>query len=300
MSMPYLLKLDSIVNWNSLIQTMPGRLFKSVSNMFVRRVKRRKPLAKVPDIKNKRFLFIGGLHRSGTSILHRLLCEHPMTSGFHDTGVPEDEGQHLQTVFSPAHEYGGPGEFAFHPDAHLTEDSSLISPENRDRLLMEWGAYYDLDKPVWLEKSPPNLIRSRFFRAIFPGSRFLFIVRHPIAVSLATEKWSDRTINERLLHWNMAYSLMFDDIEDENDCLVIRYEDFVARPELMLNEVCQLIGIGSFAPAEVVENHNEKYFSDWQQRYASQIGALQAVLPSNGSLLDKFGYSLTTPYVAQR
>ena len=44
-------------------------------------------------------VFVGGLHRSGTSLVHRCLALHPAVSGFSGTGVPEDEGQHLQTVY---------------------------------------------------------------------------------------------------------------------------------------------------------------------------------------------------------
>ena len=262
--------------------------------------KRRKPLSRVPVVDDKTFVFIGGLHRSGTSILHRLLCEHPDTSGFEDTGVPEDEGQHLQSIFEPAYTYGGPGEFAFHAEAHLTEESGLLCAANRDRLLSEWGAYYDLDKPVLLEKSPPNLIRSRFLRQMFPGSKFVFIVRHPIAVALATEKWSSNSIGERILHWHRAYSIMLDDIENVDDCLVVRYEDFIQTPADCLDRICRLAGLESFVPAESVVDHNEKYFIEWRQRYSADLPELRQELSPADDLLDYFAYSLDQPYVTDR
>ena len=68
-----------------------------------------------------RFVFLAGLHRSGTTLLARLLASHPEVSGFSDTGVPADEGQHLQTVYPAAAVYGGPGRFGFAPEAHFTE-----------------------------------------------------------------------------------------------------------------------------------------------------------------------------------
>ena len=275
---------------------MLGRL-KYISRVLRHLQKRRKPLLQVPDTDNKKFVFIGGLHRSGTSILHRLLCEHPQTSGFSHTAVPENEGQHLQTVFKAAYEFGGPGEFAFHLDAHLTEHSALINQNNKEKILTEWGAYYDMKKSVLLEKSPPNMIRSRFFRQMFPGSKFIFIVRHPIAVSLATEKWSNKTITERLLHWYTAHSIMMDDIDSADDCLVIRYEDFVRSPGHILDQICDLAGMRRFSASERVEDHNEKYFRDWNQRYESELRALQAVLPSNIPVLGHFGYSLGAPFV---
>lgn len=276
---------------------MFGRLKKITSRTINQLQKRRKPLAKTPAIADKRFLFIGGLHRSGTSILHRLLREHPLTSGFDNTGVMEDEGQHLQSVFETAHKYGGPGEFAFHPEAHLTEKSQLINQRNRDTLLREWGAYYDLHKQVLLEKSPPNMIRSRFFRRMFPNSSFVFIVRHPIAVALATEKWSNKTITERLLHWHTAHSIMLDDIDSKTDCLVIRYEDLVKTPQNYLDEICDLVDINLFSPEESIEDHNEKYFLEWKQRYALETRNLSTAMPLNNVLLDHFGYTLNEPFV---
>lgn len=259
--------------------------------------KSRKPLQYPPLLDNNRFLFIGGLHRSGTSILHRLLREHPSTSGFHDTGVAEDEGQHLQSVFPAAHVFGGPGEFALHPGAHLTEDSELINQRNRDRLLMEWGAYYDMTKPVLLEKSPPNLIRSRFLRRLFPGSSFVFIVRHPVAVSLATEKWTSRSLGERMRHWCVAHSIMLEDIDSVEDCIVIRYEDLVREPSRYLNRICDLAGIERFSATQGVEDHNEKYLRQWRLRHQTESDELRASLDSCNALLDHFGYALGSPYV---
>jgi len=257
----------------------------------------RQPLSRVPVVENRKFVLIGGLHRSGTTILHQLLCDHPLASGLQDTGVPRDEGQHLQSVFPPAHRYGGPGEFAFHLDAHLTENTELINLSNRDKLLREWGAYYDLEKSVWLEKSPPNLIRSRFLRQMLPNTTFVFIVRHPIAVSLATEKWTSNTIIERLLHWLTAHTIMLEDIESADDCLVFRYEDFVDDPGKVLDLICNTAGIDRFVASRKVEDRNRDYLLDWQRQYGPEIETLQAILPVTNPVMEHFGYSLSEPFV---
>ena len=85
-------------------------------------------------------LFVGGLHRSGTTMLARMLAEHPQVSGFAETGAPADEGQHLQDVYPVISPGRQAGRFAFHREAHLTEASPLAGPEGRERLMAAWSA----------------------------------------------------------------------------------------------------------------------------------------------------------------
>src|SRR5579862_6352520 len=94
------------------------------------------------------FVFLCGLHRSGTTLLFRMLREHPEMTGFANNKVAtewtplEDEGQFLQGVYPPALCYGGPGSFAFAPDAHVTEESELLTPENKAQLAADWYPYW--------------------------------------------------------------------------------------------------------------------------------------------------------------
>ncbi|NOX37440.1 MAG: sulfotransferase [Calditrichaeota bacterium] len=212
-----------------------------------------------------RFLFIAGLHRSGTSILHRGIRQHPEISGFQNTGVPEDEGQHLQTVFPPAIQLGGPGRFAFHPRAHLTEHSSLVTPENREQLLKEWGQYWDLQKPVLVEKSPKNLTQTRFLQALFPNSYFLIILRHPIVVALATQKWARwKTMAYLVKHWIHAHRIFKEDAVHLNHFRIVYYEQFVLQPEKHFQRIFEWIGVAPFQPDQEVKNANSKYSDRWK------------------------------------
>lgn len=118
--------------------------------------------------------------------MSRCIATHPEVSGFHGTGVEEDEGQHLQTVYPPARRRGGPGRFALSEQSHLTESSPLATPESAQRLAAEWGRHWDLQRRVLLEKSPPNLVMTRFLQQLFPDSGFIMVVRHPVIVALST------------------------------------------------------------------------------------------------------------------
>jgi hypothetical protein len=121
-----------------------------------------------------------------------LLAEHPLTSGFASTGVPADEGQHLQSVYPTAKVYGGPGKFGFAAEAHLTEASALVSRESAERLFAEWAPHWDAERPILVEKSPPNLIRFRFLQALLAAAAFVAVLRHPLAVAYASSRRSSR------------------------------------------------------------------------------------------------------------
>src|SRR3954453_22034341 len=131
-------------------------------------------------------LFVGGLHRSGTTPLARALSAHPDISGFSDTGVPEDEGQHLQDGYRPAYALGGPGLFARNKAAHLTETSDLATEQSAARLWKSWAPYWDLSRRVLVEKSASNVVMTRFLQKIVPEAAFLVVIRHPVVVTLST------------------------------------------------------------------------------------------------------------------
>lgn len=235
-------------------------------------------------------MFVGGLHRSGTTLLARCLTEHPLVSGFHETGVPADEGQHLQTVYPPAKAFGGPGRFAFRPEAHLTEGSGLVSAENAERLRAEWSAYWDLSKPVLVEKSPPNLIRARFLQALVPGSAFVMITRHPVAVSFATQKWSKTSLPSLLRHWLAAHERFEADRPSIERVLVVSYEHLVTRTQECLDSVYAFLGLESQPTTfEARADGNEPYFARWRELSGLRRALLERRFERG---VRHFGYSL--------
>jgi len=67
-------------------------------------------------------VFVGGLHRSGTTLLARAIAKHDEVSGFRRTEALANEGQFLQSVYPIAREFGGTGRFGFDERSHMTED----------------------------------------------------------------------------------------------------------------------------------------------------------------------------------
>jgi sulfotransferase family protein len=214
-------------------------------------------------------IFVGGLHRSGTSLVGRSIAEHPDASGLTGTGAYEDEGQHVQDVVAPAHALGGPGKFAFAAEARLTESSPLATDASARAMLESWRQFADPAASVLVEKSPPNMIRMRLLQSLFPAASFVVVVRHPIAVSLATQRWSHSTLDSLLRHWVRAHALLLEDAGHIERLQIVRYEDFLARPQAALDGV---FGMAGMPPAEVSlpefdVRRNDRYFWRWHSRF---------------------------------
>lgn len=235
-----------------------------------------------------RHIFICGLHRSGTSALHDILKSHPLITGFSNTGKPKDEGQHLQSVIGVDGDFGGPGDFCFHPGAHLTEADLPNYAARLPELISSWESLWAPDRTIRIEKSPPNLIRSRFLQAAFEDARFVFIVRHPLAVARATRKWSRASDEHLFRHWLQAHRLMMEDMGIIEISCCVRYEDLAADLEGTFARVWRLAGVEAVAiGAESFSDHNPLYLE------ASGEFQLDA---DEERLLATFGYQLTPPF----
>jgi hypothetical protein len=262
-------------------------------------------------------VFVGGLHRSGTTLVARLLADHPAVSGLSDTGAPEDEGQHLQDVYPAVHQLGGVGRFGYSPSAHLTEASPFVSRDTRERLLASWRPYWSPNTMTVLEKSPPNILRTRFLQALFPEARFIIVVRHPIAVACATENWRGQTaggsLKNRVVHgplawaragsliehWLWCHEMLAADATHVEHLLVLRYETLVRDPTAALTRLQDFIKVAPRpSDLEVKGAINDRYFTRWNQRLSRPVQGsyLRRVTTRLEHRARRFGYSLRPPF----
>jgi hypothetical protein len=220
------------------------------------------------SLEAKKLLFIAGAHKSGTSIFHRCIRDHPEISGFEGTGVPEDEGQLLQTVFPAAKKFGGMGRFGFNPDAEFLEDHPLVSPSNAEALIEQWSPHWDLSRSVLVEKSPPTIIRARFFQALFPEqSHFVLLMRHPISVSYSTGRWTEQPLEELIEHWLVLHE-RFEERQRAGlrRLMVVRYEDFCRDAQSVIEKVWSFVGLEPVPlQREVRQGIDDKYFRRWNR-----------------------------------
>lgn len=259
----------------------------------------------VSPVDPARLVFLGGLHRSGTTPLARLLSASAQVSGLVRTGVPEDEGQHLQAVYPAARTYGGAGRFALDPRAHLTEGSPLVSRANAERVLAAWQPYWeDPQTTLLLEKSPPNMVMGRFLQALFPGSTLVVVLRHPVVVALGTAKWrrllsrhwwNHATIHEMVGNWLAAADTLRDDVPALDRVHVLRYEDLISDPTTELASLQSHLGLAEPLADDALDStRSDAYVRQWARLCRNPIGRrLRARVERDyGAGLSRYGYRL--------
>jgi hypothetical protein len=173
---------------------------------------------------------------------------------------------------------------------HLTESSDLLTPENVARLLKSWDPYWDKSKRIYVEKTPANLLMTRFLQAAFPNSCFIVIRRHPVPASMATQKWKINVTSLYNLfgHWLHCHSLFEEDRKYLKHVYELKYEDYIQDAERYHREIAAFIGThvpeppkedkfrtvaqwrnpsGLRVPERTMEEptgaHNKKYFDRW-------------------------------------
>jgi hypothetical protein len=273
------------------------------------------------DKSNSKYVFVCGLPRSGTSLLGRNVARMRDCTGFQNTGVLEDEGRFLQNVYPSEDVCGGPGRFGFDPRAHLTEDSDLLTTENVTKLRAGWHAYWDNSRSIFVEKTPANILMTRFLQAAFPNSYFIVIQRHPIPVSMAAQKWkwNVASLYSMIEHWLHCHVIYERDKKHLKHVYELRYEDYVQNQTKYHEEIAAFLGTGMPEPPKednfrtvtqwrnpcglrvperametATAAHNKKYFDCWSDllnnsRFKSYY---RYIAMKYEARVAKYGYSL--------
>ena len=112
------------------------------------------------------YLFVLCSHSSGSTALWRLLQSSP-----HVSSLPS-EGQHIEAVQAVMRR--APWNEGYQPPWPTVK--------------AEWHKFWDKNKPILLEKSPPNLVRALAIAEAFDPARFIVMVRDPYAFCEGTKR----------------------------------------------------------------------------------------------------------------
>lgn len=218
------------------------------------------------------FVFVGGYHFSGTTVLAQLLVTQPWALGLTSVPLtlpncvkpscraPEGEGCFLTTAFLPLNreseckpdpwwDTGMCGRAYLKVAARAAADRARLS-RMRAAIWRDWRRFFIGCRPATrflIEKDIPNLYRAPLLAAMFGARRvsFVYSLRHPLA-SHVTQ--SDHPVKydvwrARVEHWLDAHDVMTESTETLERVMTFQHERLRMDPLPILNELTRLIGL---------------------------------------------------------
>lgn len=276
---------------------MQGTRFKSVLRESFGNILREFKVAFSPVPKPKKWVFLVGCYNSGTTLLSELMSQHPSISAL------PTEGHFITDQFVKDYDIGLPRMWVEREDLfRLTESDTGPDPI---RIKKEWGMRLDLNKPVLLEKSPPNTGKTRWLQKHFENSYFIGIVRNGYAVSEGISRKGDPKhikegwpLTQSAWQWARGNQILEEDAKFLKNFIWIRYEDLTENMEDTLNDLSKFLGISSFEGLsknkkwsihernEEIKNMNEVSIKKLSRKDLDEINKVA------GSDLKKYGYSI--------
>ena len=236
----------------------------------------------------EKWAFLVGSTNSGSTLLKEVLASHPRIASMHR------EGQHYTDVFFK------PGQFqrlwALAEGVRMDETNS--GHADAERLKRQWcGQLNDLNRPVFLEKSPPNSLRTRWLQAHFPNAHFVGIIRDGYAIAEGIRRKTGHAIDLAARQWAKCNEILLADFEHLEHKLLLRYEEMTEAPEATFQKICEFLGIDPGQTAYLndkvwkiqkvkspIRNMNEKSFQ------ALTLEDRAVIEKEAGKMLDRLGY----------
>lgn len=168
-----------------------------------------------------------------------------------------------------------------------------------------WDSYWDQDRPLLVEKSPPNLLRTDEIVKYFHPINFLLMVRNPYAhcEGLIRRKWKAKEAAKFTVR---CLRLQAENVDKLENVLSFTYEEFVENPKSLSRRIQSFIPeIGEIKYDESFNVHsiegliqrrivnlNEKKINNLSINDLKQINI---VLKANADIMEYWGYQYQEP-----
>lgn len=257
------------------------------------------PFASIPQ--PDRWIFIVGCYNSGTSLLAKILGQHPLIGG-----LPE-EGIYFTDRLPYPEQFGWPRMWTRCID-NVRLQPDTVSSDVVERIKKQWSLSFTRNCPNLLEKSVSNATRMPFLQAHFKPAYIIAIVRNGYAVAegirrrVRPGKWGnpefDRQYPMQLCaeQWRACDELISADSNHLERFMQIKYEDLTADPIKVSKEITEFLNLPAIDTQvferswhvndklEPIQNMNARSF---QRLSDDDLDVIERVA---GDILGKYGY----------
>ncbi|MEL6866852.1 MAG: sulfotransferase [Bacteroidota bacterium] len=168
----------------------------------------------------QKFLFLLCAPYSGSTLLHELLSTSPQVSANNIFGTREGQS--------------------------LPEYRKLIDYRQRweeghnlpwEAIRQVWMQYWDISKPILLDKSPPNLMHTAAIQQHFSPAYFIAMTRNPYAHCESLHRRDQMSIEEAAKFSLRCLQYHRRNIEKCPNLLCFRYEDLMEEPDRVQQQI---------------------------------------------------------------
>ncbi len=229
-----------------MVRTFLGRSkLKAKKTLFYGRILARNTLRRLTRKRvENTYLFILSPPFCGSTLLNELISTAPNVSTNNERDTRE--GQHLPGV------------------RNIMALPSRWSDDTRydwELIKRKWRRYWDVTKPVLLEKSPPNIIRAEAIQTHFDPSYFICFNRNPYAhcESLMRRSPNLRDPEQAALFAIRCLHYQKDNLARLKHVLQISYEELTEFPEETTRRIEEFLpSLGTLNPHQEFHAHNYK------------------------------------------
>ena len=190
-------------------------------------------------------IFIGGLMKSGTSLLRKLVSRHPNIFGGLETfWFSEEFTQHWKDSESKRQKWLREFYEVSYEDYQTIKETSNSPTQFLEQFLQ--FCTHRAGKKRWVEKTPDNILHMDKIWTFWPEAKVIHVLRDPLDVYASWKKNEKRDLNFFLgqLHQIQDTIPVFKASKPDK-YMEINYSDLVSKPQNTihcLKEVCSFLG----------------------------------------------------------
>ncbi|MDY6781435.1 MAG: sulfotransferase [Cyanobacteriota bacterium] len=169
-----------------------------------------------------------------------------------------------------------------------------------------WNKYWDPSKPLLLEKSPPNIIRTREIIEHFSPIYFLLMVRNPYAHCESLMRRNKVNAEEAAEFTLRCMRQQAENVANLDVSLAFTYEALVQNPKLIAEKIQSFIPqIGELQydkkfETRAIDGIQSRKIVDFNQKKIdnlslSDLDKINRALGENKDIMEYWGYEFYTP-----
>ena len=188
-------------------------------------------------------IFLFSLPRSGSTLLQRIIASHSDVATTAEPWLLLPMFGALGSLGTYA-EYGHKG--ASRAITEFAEKLPNATQDYFDAIKLFASNLYEKSargKKFFLDKTPRYHVISKEIMQVFPDAKFIFLIRHPMAVYASViQTWKYTHLFKYDLY--LGFDKLFQSLKSNNSHLhLVRYEELVNSPKTTVQSICKYLGI---------------------------------------------------------